>query len=95
MKKAKKDSFKDRFQGCNLVIKNIPKDINEQELFELFKKFGDISSAKLLFDEGDFKEIKNDAGFIIDKIFVYESKGTGFVLFKNANDALKVNLNRF
>jgi RNA recognition motif-containing protein len=92
LKKAKKDSLKSRFAGCNLVVKNIPKEITEQELFELFKKFGDVSSAKLLFDEGDFKEIRNDAGIIIDKVFTYESKGSGFVLFRNQEDAMKVNI---
>lgn len=91
LKEAKKQSLKNRFEGSNLVVKNIPKEITETQLFEIFRKFGDISSARLLYDEGGFKEIKNKEGEVIDKEFVYESKGCGFVLFKSSEDAAKVN----
>jgi RNA recognition motif-containing protein len=87
--KAKQESFKNKYEGCNLVVKNIPKDISEKALFEIFKKFGDVVSARIATDP-KFKEIKNEKGEIIDKEFVYESKGYGFVLFRNVEDAKKV-----
>lgn len=92
LKKSKKEALKNKFEGCNLVVKNIPKELTETELFELFKKFGDIASARLLYDEGNFKDIKNEAGEVLDKVFVYESKGCGFVLFRNSEAAAKVKI---
>ena len=35
------------------------------------------------------KKKKNENGDVIDKFCVYESKGLGFVLFKNESDAIK------
>lgn len=84
--KAKQQSYKNKYEGCNLVIKNIPKEISEKNLYEIFKQFGDIVSARIA-TEGKMKEIRNDTGLVIDKEFVYESKGYGFVLFKNSDDA--------
>jgi RNA recognition motif-containing protein len=95
LKAAKKESLKNKFEGCNLVVKNIPKELNETNLFEIFRKFGEIKSARLLYNEGAFKEIKNESGEVIDKEFVYESKGCGFVLFKKVDDAKNVTLNIF
>jgi RNA recognition motif-containing protein len=88
--KAKQESFKNKYEGCNLVVKNIPKEISEKALFEIFKSYGDVASARISTDP-KFKEIKNEKGEIVDKEFVYESKGYGFVLFRNIEDARKVN----
>jgi RNA recognition motif-containing protein len=88
--KAKQEKFKTKYEGCNLVIKNIPKELEERSLFEIFKQFGDVSSARIS-TEPKFKEIKNENGEVIDKEFVYESKGYGFVLFRNIEDAKNVN----
>jgi RNA recognition motif-containing protein len=71
------------------VVKNIPKEISEKALFEIFKNYGDVVSARISTDP-KFREIKNEKGEIIDKEFVYESKGYGFVLFRNVDDARKV-----
>ena len=88
LNQAKREKMKTKYQGCNLVVKNINKDITDQLLFEIFKQFGNIKSARIA-TEGVFKEIKNEQGLLLDKEFVYESKGYGFVLFKNAEDANK------
>jgi polyadenylate-binding protein len=84
--KAKQESYKKKYEGCNLVIKNIPKEISEKNLFEIFKQFGDIAGARIA-TEGRMKEIKNENGEVLDKVFQYESKGYGFVLFRNIEDA--------
>ena len=88
VKKAKKNLFKNRYEGCNLVVKRIPKEITDKELFDIFRKFGDISSARVQ-TEGVMNERKDENGDVIDKEFVYVSKGCGFVLFKHADDAKK------
>lgn len=84
--KAKQESYKKKYEGCNLVIKNIPKEITEKNLFEIFKQYGDIAGARIA-TEGKMKEIRNESGEVIDKVFQYESKGYGFVLFRNSEDA--------
>lgn len=84
--KAKQESYKKKYEGCNLVIKNIPKEITEKNLFEIFKQYGDIAGARIA-TEGKMKEIKNENGEVLDKVFLYESKGYGFVLFRNIEDA--------
>jgi polyadenylate-binding protein len=80
--KAKQESFKNKYEGCNLVVKNIPKEITEKNLFEICKRFGDIAGARIA-TEGKMKEIRNADGVVTDKEFIYESKGYGFVLFRN------------
>jgi len=84
--KAKQESFKKKYEGCNLVIKNIPKEITEKNLFEIFKQYGDVAGARIA-TEGKMREIKNEDGEVLDKVFQYESKGYGFVLFRNLEDA--------
>jgi len=72
-----------------LVVKNLPKELTEKNLFEIFRQFGDIKTARLS-TEGTMKEIKDSNGNVLDKEFVYESKGFGYVLYKNSKDAAKV-----
>ena len=86
--KQKQESMKNKFQGCNLVVKNLPKEINEKDLLDMFKKYGEISSARIA-TMGVMKDKKNEKGEIIDKEFIYESKGYGFVLFKKEENAQK------
>lgn len=86
--KAKRESYKSKYEGCNLVVKNIPKDVTERNLFEIGKIYGDLAVARIS-TEGKMKVIQDDNGYILDKEFVYESKGYGFILYKNAEDASK------
>lgn len=89
--KAKNENFKEKYQGCNLVVKNLIKEIKDKHLYELFRTFGEIKTARIA-TEGVMKDKKDENGNIIDKEFIYESKGFGFVLFKNSEDASRVNL---
>ncbi len=88
VKKQKQENMKNKFQGCNLVVKNLPKEINEKDLLDMFKKYGEITSARVA-TMGVMKDKKNEKGEIIDKEFIYESKGYGFVLFKKEECAQK------
>ena len=86
VKKEKHDSMKAKYEGANLVVKNLPKEVDDKILFDIFKKFGPISSARVQ-TQGVMKDIKDEKGNIIDKNYIYESKGFGYVLFKKAEDA--------
>lgn len=84
--KAKQESYKNKYEGCNLVVKNLPKEVTERNLFEICKQFGDVAGARIA-TEGKMKEVRNAEGMVLDKEFLYESKGYGFVLFRNPEDA--------
>lgn len=89
---ANKSSLKSKYGGSNLIVKNLPKEINDKELNQIFSQFGPVKSAKIS-KEGVHKEIKDSEGNIIDKQFVYESRGYGFVLFVepiSAQNAIQV-----
>ncbi|MCQ2818134.1 MAG: hypothetical protein MJ252_12785 [archaeon] len=92
IKKSKAEIKKKKYEGCNLFVKNLPKKITDQLLFDMFSQFGKVSSARVQ-TEGIMKEIKDENGEVIDKEFIYESKGIGFVLFKNPEDAAKAKMN--
>ena len=94
VKKQKHDLMKAKYDGCNLVVKNLPKEVDDKILFEIFIKYGPISSARVQ-TQGVMKDIKDEKGNIIDKRYIYESKGFGFVLFKKEEDArnAKIDLN--
>ena len=86
--KEKHDSMKAKYEGANLVVKNLPKEVDDKILFEIFSKYGHISSARVQ-TQGVMKDIKDEKGNIIDKKYIYESKGFGYVLFKKSEDAQK------
>ena len=88
VKKEKHDSMKAKYEGANLVIKNLPKEVDDKILFEIFSKYGPISSARVQ-TQGVMKDIKDEKGNIIDKKYIYESKGFGYVLFRKSEDAQK------
>lgn len=44
-----------KFRGTNLYIKNLADDVNTDKLIEEFKKFGDISSARVMMDQANNK----------------------------------------
>ncbi len=74
-----------------MVVKNLPKEISDKNLFDIFRQYGDIKTARIS-TEGTMKELRDLNGNIVDKEFIYESKGFGFVLYKNSKDAEKVKL---
>lgn len=84
----KKNSLKSKYQGSNLIVKNIPKEISEKDLYSLFTTFGPVKSVKIS-TEGIMKEIKDSNGIVMDKQYVYESKGFGYVLFTDHESASK------
>jgi len=69
-------------KNCNLYIKNLPKNFTEQNLKELFEKYGEIKSVKIqrfinvTKEKDDFKEY-------------VESCGVGFVCFTDKENAKK------
>ncbi len=82
MNNSKQEILKSKYDKLNLIVKNLPKDLDDSELYDYFSKFGEINSAKISREEGKFKDILNEKGEVIDKEYVYESKGFGFVCFK-------------
>jgi RNA recognition motif-containing protein len=85
---AKKNSLKSKYEGCNIIVKNLPKNMDKKELTNLFSSFGPVKSVKIA-TEGVFKEIKDSRGIVMDKEYIYESKGLGYVLFLNVEAAKK------
>ena len=68
---------------CNLYIKNIPYMIKEKEFYEIFSKYGKITSAKL--------ETYNLISNIGDKtVSTPTSKGYGYVCYEDQETASKV-----
>ena len=88
VRKEKHDSMKAKYEGSNLVVKNLPKEVDDKILFDIFSKYGPISSARVQ-TQGVMKDIKDEKGNIIDKKYIYESKGFGYVLFRKSEDAQK------
>ena len=80
--------MKAKYDGANLIVKNLPKEIDDKMLHSIFIKYGPISSAKVD-TQGVMKNVTDAQGNILDKKFVYESKGFGYVCFKKSEDAQK------
>ena len=43
-----KKKIKDKYKFCNLYVKNLPNDFTDEKLKELFGKYGEIRSAKVV-----------------------------------------------
>jgi polyadenylate-binding protein len=71
-----------QFKNCNLHIRNVPENVNEEYLHEVFSKFGEIKSVKIpkyilvTKVRNEFKEIPM-------------SKGFGYVCFTDSENAKK------
>ena len=88
LRKCKQENLKEKYDKKNIVVKGLPKEFDDTALFNLFRPFGEITSAKCVV-KGLFKEKKvNDE--VIDKIYLYECTGMGFVLFKTEKAANNV-----
>ena len=66
-------------ENCNLLIKNIPLNAKEEDLINIFRKFGNVLSAKI---EKYTKENNEGKTELI-------SKGFGYISFDNAESAKK------
>ena len=70
------------FKNCNLHVKNLPHELSETKLKEIFEKYGEIKSVKIqkyilvTKVKGELKETE-------------ESRGFGFVCFTSPNAAQK------
>ena len=69
VKKEKHDSMKAKYEGANLVVKNLPKEVDDKILFDIFSKYGPISSARVQ-TVGVMKDIKDEKGNLIDKKYI-------------------------
>ena len=83
---SKNDNFKQKYLNCNLIVKNLPKTLTDRELFEIFREYGEITKA-IIPTLGKFITKKDGKGEVVDKEFIYESKGFGFVCFKKTESA--------
>ena len=68
------------FKDCNLFVKNIPDDVNDEALKKGFEIFGPVLSSRVMLERR-----QNPA---TDKV-EYKSKNFGFVCFSNKEDAKK------
>ncbi len=66
------------FKDCNLYVKNLPDDVNDETLKKGFEIFGQVISARVMMER------KQDLSS--DKV-EYKSKNFGFVCFGNKEDA--------
>ena len=66
-----KKKIKDKYKFCNLYVKNLPNNFTDEKLKELFGKFGEIRSAKVV-----KKELESH--YLVKKVSV---KVFGFVCF--------------
>ena len=72
---------------CNtLMIKNLPKDINENDLKVYFSQFGVIKKIKIL-TKAKLTNVTNEKGEIINKKFIFESLGKAIIIYKTISSA--------
>ena len=72
---------------CNtLMIKNLPKDIKENDLKIYFSQFGDIKKIKIQ-THGKLSNVYNEKGEIINKQFIFESLGKAILTYKTISSA--------
>lgn len=72
-----KKKIKEKYKFCNLYVKNLPSDYTDEKLKELFGKYGEIRSAKIV-----KREIESN--YLVPK---KEIKVFGFVCFFEAGKA--------
>lgn len=68
------------FKDCNLYVKNLPDDVNDEALKNAFTPFGQVLSARVMVE----KRLDPTTGKL-----EFKSKNFGFVCFSNKEDAKK------
>ena len=69
-------------KNCNLYIKNLPRDLTEEELKKIFSKVGEVKSVKI--DKYILQTKQNG-----ENVDIIDSRGFGYVCYKNEEDAKK------
>ena len=69
-------------KNCNLYIKNLPRELKEEQLKEIFSKVGEVKSVKI--DKYILQTKVNG-----ENVDILDSRGFGYVCFKNEEDAKK------
>jgi polyadenylate-binding protein len=78
-KKMREERFK-LFKDCNVYVKNLPDDINDETLKNEFGRFGHVISARVMLEPRQDPATGNTE---------MKSKGYGFVCFSNKEEAKK------
>ncbi|CCE64322.1 hypothetical protein TPHA_0H01140 [Tetrapisispora phaffii CBS 4417] len=83
-------------QESNLYIKHIPLSWSDSDLYDFYKVFGEVISAKIITVGGSKNKVTKSERTDLE-IPVGSSKGYGFVYFKNTLDASKaiIETNRY
>ena len=70
------------FKNCNLYVKNLPRELTEEKMKEIFSKVGEVKSVKKDKYILQTKENGKDVEYV-------ESRGFGYVCYTNEEDAKK------
>lgn len=71
-----------KFKDCNLIIKNLPLDVPEEQLGDIFKQYGEIKSVKIQ----KYLLVTKENGKFVE---IPSSKGFGYVCFADNASAVK------
>ena len=69
-------------KNCNLYIKNLPRELTEEKLKEIFSKIGEVKSVKI--DKYILQTKVNG-----ENVDILDTRGFGYVCYKNEEDAKK------
>ena len=85
----KKNSLKSKYEGSNLVVKNLPKELDEKDLYKLFTELGKVKSAKIM-TEGVTREKKDNIIQNIREIEFWQDECLSSILEDKFSDNNKV-----
>jgi len=69
------------FKDCNIYVKNLPDEVNDEMLKKAFEVFGQVISARVMLEQ--YQDLATGK-------IEYKSKNYGFVCFGNKEDAKRV-----
>jgi len=69
-------------KDCNLYVKNLPRELTEEKMKEIFSKVGEVKSVKI--DKYILQTKVNG-----ENVDIIDSRGFGYVCYTNADDAKK------